>query len=144
LPLSSPLGMFALASCALVINLFFLANYTALTRARQKIFLNKEDAGKGATVGDAEHPSVTRLHRAHRNAIENLLPFFVIGGLYVASGASQRGAMAYFATFTVARWLHSFFYLAGIQPWRTIAFVVGTLAILGMLVHLVITVFSGA
>lgn len=41
----------------------------------------------------------------------------------------------YFWTFTAARLLHSVFYLWGKQPFRTLAFAVGVLAIIGMAVH---------
>jgi glutathione S-transferase len=133
------LRVYALAVSAVVINLIFLANYTGLVRFRAKLVVNAEDApGMRSKVGDAEHETVLRVHRAHRNALENAVPFFAIGLLYALSDASPRGAWIYFGTFVAARWIHSITYLARLQPWRTVAFGVGVLATVGMLVHVVI------
>jgi glutathione S-transferase len=63
--------------------------------------------------------------------------FYPIALIYVLSGASEMGARAYCFTYAGARILHSMVYLAGKQPWRTIMYLIGTLAIVGMMVHLV-------
>jgi uncharacterized MAPEG superfamily protein len=55
--------------------------------------------------------------------------------IYVATGASHQGALIYCGTFVVVRFLHSIFYLAGVQPFRTITFAIGVLTIIGMAVH---------
>ena len=130
--------IYAICACLLALNLFVLANYTAFVRWRSKQVINPEDATSlKAAVADAEHERVARTHRAHRNAVENILPFFIVGLLYAMSDPTPLGAKAYFITFTAARWLHSICYLAGLQPWRTVAYVVGLLATLGMMVHVV-------
>ena len=53
------------------------------------------------------------------------------------TGPSQLGAQVYFFTFLGARILHSIFYLAQKQPFRTISFAIGALAITGMGVHVI-------
>ncbi|HVY46571.1 MAG TPA: MAPEG family protein [Minicystis sp.] len=132
------LRWFSFASAAIVLNLFFVANYTAIVRVRHKQVVNPEDAPTlDAKHADAEHAEVLRVHRAHRNAMENAVPFFVIGLLYALSAPSDVGAKVYFGVFAGARWLHTLFYLRKMQPFRTIAFIVGLLATLGMLVHVV-------
>jgi uncharacterized MAPEG superfamily protein len=51
--------------------------------------------------------------------------------------------MAYFGTFIVARLGHTFAYLSGKQPFRSLFFAVGQLAITGMAVQIVRTALAG-
>lgn len=130
------LKVYALTCSILVLHMFFLGFWTGATRARRKSFVNPEDTSDGK-IAEAEHPDVLRVKRAHMNAIENVPLFFAIGLLYALSGASTLGAQAYCYTFLGARILHSIFYLRGIQPFRSIAYGIGALATLGMLVHVI-------
>jgi uncharacterized MAPEG superfamily protein len=126
---------YALACIVLVANLFVLAGLTGLARLRAKVFQNGEDVTKDGEVQAVDPDSVARLLRAHRNALENFVPFAVIGLLYVLMGATARGAIILFATYTIARILHSIAYLAGKQPWRLILCAAGLLATLGMMIQ---------
>jgi uncharacterized MAPEG superfamily protein len=133
---SPAFSAYAIASTLVALHLVFLAFWTGGARGRVKKYVAAEDAK--AFKGDqapTEHPDVLRAQRAHINALENAVPFFVVGWLYVMTGATATGAAAYFYTFLGARVLHSIFYLRGLQPWRTVAFAVGALAIVGMAVH---------
>jgi uncharacterized MAPEG superfamily protein len=129
------LKAFALSSVLVGLNMIVLAGITGAARGNTKSFNNPEDA-RGAPL-NVEHERVSRLRRAHQNAIESAVMFAPIGLLYVLSGATETGARAYCFTYALARILHSVVYLAGKQPWRTIMYVIGTLAIVGMMVHLV-------
>jgi uncharacterized MAPEG superfamily protein len=135
------LRLFALVSTLVAIHLLALAGLTGRARTKNKVYVNPEDAGafKGKEV-EADHPDVQRAKRAHMNALENAVPFFAVGLLYALSGPSMLGAQAYFWTFLGARVLHSVFYFAQKQPWRTIMFSVGALATFGMGVHVIRTV----
>jgi uncharacterized MAPEG superfamily protein len=128
---------YAIACSILVFKMFAAAILTAATRSRVKQFLNPEDAGLlgGADVRD-EHPDVQRMLRLHRNDLENILPFFTVGLIFVLMGASAFAAQMYFYTFTGARIVHTITYLAKLQPWRTIAFALGALCTVGMLVQI--------
>ncbi len=133
---------YALAATVVALHLVLLSNYTGFTRLRRKQFINPEDAArftKGPPAAD-DHPDVLRVKRAHQNLVENAIPFFVVGALYAATGATATGAKAYFGVFVAARVLHTVAYLAGKQPWRTLAFGVGLLAIAGMAAHVIRTV----
>jgi uncharacterized MAPEG superfamily protein len=132
------LKLYALVASLVALHLASLGVYTGAVRARVKKFVNPEDA-KTFRGGDAEteHPGVQRAQRAHRNAIEAAVPFFAVGFLYAASGPSTLGAQAYFFTFLGARVVHSIVYLAGKQPWRTLAFAVGLLTVVGMAVRVI-------
>jgi microsomal prostaglandin-E synthase 1 len=134
----SPAQIFAFSAALLGVHLVLLALWTGTVRVRRKQWINPEDAAlnKGAQV-DSEHPDVLRVKRAHANALENAVPYFAIGALYVASSASRTGALVYCMTFLVARVAHTFFYLAGKQPFRTMSFAIGVLCIFGMAFHVV-------
>jgi glutathione S-transferase len=135
--LSSPaFNLYALASTVLALHLLALALWTGTLRTLRKQYVNPEDAALNkAEKADADHPDVARTRRAHANALENALPFFVVGALYALSGATRTGALVYFSVFVAARLLHSVFYLWGRQPWRTLMFVVGVLDVIGMAVQ---------
>lgn len=130
--------LYALVSALLAVQLLVLGSWTSAARAKRKTFLNPEDAALSKVDGaEAEHPDVLRAKRAHTNALENSVVFFVLGALYVAMQGSKTGAQVYFFTFLGARVLHSLFYLLGKQPFRTLSFVVGALACLGMAAHVI-------
>lgn len=128
---------------ALALNLWLLTILTVLRRGKAKAFLNPEDAKafKGEQA-KAEDPAVARILAAHRNALEGFVPFAILGLLYVMTGASKTAALAYFITFAVARWLHSFFYLGSLQPFRTLAFVISFLVNLGLTYHVIVAGLS--
>jgi uncharacterized MAPEG superfamily protein len=130
---------YSIACAILVFKMFATALMTAATRSRVKQFLNPEDAKVlgGADVAQ-EHPEVQRMLRMHRNDLENILPFFSIGLIFVLMGVSAFAAQVYFYTFTGARIAHTVTYVARLQPWRTIAFVLGQLCMVGMLVQILI------
>jgi prostaglandin-E synthase 1 len=121
--------------CLLMFALGFL---TAKARADKKTYANPEDGPvfpTGATYNEGnDPPEVTRVMRAHRNLIESLLPFSMLGLIYVLVGAPLLGAEICFGVFTVARVLHAIVYLKGVQPLRTATFAIGILAMVGMMV----------
>ncbi|MCA9774193.1 MAG: MAPEG family protein, partial [Myxococcales bacterium] len=134
---------YAIASCVLVVKMIVVANWAGFQRFRTGAWLNPEDArwvGKGKPAVAEEHPAVQRAQRAMRNDFENLIPFFVLGALYVATGASALGAAAYFGVFTVARVAHGVFYLNAVQPWRNFSYLAGLLVLIGLLTQILMRV----
>ena len=136
-------NVYLICVVALTFNLLFLAGWTGVRRSQAKTFVNPEDAKalKG-TLAEREVDTVERVQAAHRNALENIPIFAILGLLYVMTGASKTGALAYFVTFTVARWLHSIMYLRALQPFRTIMFAIGTLVIVGLSIQLLLVAFA--
>jgi uncharacterized MAPEG superfamily protein len=129
---------YSLCATILVLHMLLLAFWTGTVRALRKKYVNPEDAKLNkAEEAEAEHPDVARAKRAHQNALENGVTFFVVGALYASIGPSKTGVLWYFGTFTAMRLLHSVFYLWGKQPWRTISFAIGALAVIGMGVHVI-------
>src|SRR5579864_520437 len=127
--------VYVLACLVLVLNMFVLAGMTGGGRGKAKVFVNPEDVGTAGKLQAVDADWVARTMRAHRNALENFVPFAVIGWLYVVMGATARGAYILMGTYVAARILHSIVYLAGKQPWRTIFYAVGALATLGMMIQ---------
>lgn len=140
-PGAAGLAAYALASVIVGLNMIVLAGMTGAARAKHKAFDNAEDA-RGAPLG-VDHATVSRLRRAQQNALESAVIFYPIALVYVLAGASATGARAYCFTYAAARVLHSVAYVAGKQPWRTVMYAIGTLAIIGMMAHLVLLSLRG-
>ena len=91
----------------------------------------------GGTVGRRRKSrACSAPHNAWRNDLENI-PMF----LYPRAGLCDRGLsptlfIVYCAVFTVARILHTIFYINAMQPWRTIAYSVGAFAMFALIIHL--------
>jgi len=83
---------------------------------------------------------VQRAARAWRNDLENIPIFLILAWIYVAAGLSSTALTVYCAVFAVARILHTIFYLKAIQPWRTIVFTIGSVAMLALIIHLFVKV----
>ena len=128
---------YAVCAALLCLNLFGLWLYSGLTRNGTRTLMNAEDSAllKGRSVVERDPPDVARVLRAHANAMANVLPFLILGFLYVLLGAGRSGALAYFGIFTVARYVHSVAYVAALQPWRTVSYIVGLLASIGLIVQ---------
>jgi uncharacterized MAPEG superfamily protein len=128
----------------LSLNLLLLWAYSGSVRGKTKTTPNKEDAStvsKGAQLVETEPPEVARVLRAYKNAEANIVPFLLLGLVYVLAGASAVAAEVVFGVFTVARLAHSFAYLGGKQPWRSMMYGIGaldTLALIGLLVKAIV------
>ncbi len=129
-------AVFAVVSALLVLKAQLLAAATAATRGKLKKFINPEDADwLGGEHVNPDDERVQRLFRAHRNDLENLLPFFLGGMLYVLSGASAAVGIGYFGLFALARYAHSYAYLTRRARLRRDAFTAGWLVTIGMSIH---------
>jgi len=76
--------------------------------------------------------------RCHRNDLENVLPFVLIGLLYVLTSPSVTVATWHFRAFGCFRLLHSLFYLSATpQPSRGLCFMVGFIVNVSMAVQVI-------
>lgn len=128
--------VYVAATLLLLANVLFLWVWSGVVRAGTKTVRNPEDSAvaKGASVVDADPPEVARVLRAHRNAVDNIVPFLVAGLLFVLVGGGPTAALALFGAFVAFRFVHSWAYLSGKQPFRTVSFVAGlvtTLVLIG-------------
>ncbi|OWF49688.1 microsomal glutathione S-transferase 1-like [Mizuhopecten yessoensis] len=78
---------------------------------------------------------VERTRRCHQNDIENVVPFVLVGVLYVLTGPDPCWAAFHFRLFTVSRMCHTITYLFAIpQPARASMFATGWLTVVSMAV----------
>jgi glutathione S-transferase len=140
LPAVQPLFLFA---SLLVVKMFAVGFTTALWRSKAKVVVNPEDVGvnPGSHVEGTDAPNVLRAKRAHLNDLENVPGFLVLALLFTLAGASKNAGWAYFGLYFGARTLHTLFYLAQAQPFRTIAFVIGQITMVGVAVQLIMKAF---
>lgn len=134
------LRLFGITYLILVLKMVAVGWCTSFYRIRDKTFATPEDYRlQGLTPKASVHEDIERVRRAHRNDLENILPYFGVGLLYALSQPSLTGARIYFIGYTVARVLHSVCYILALQPYRTIAFMVGQVLMLVMLLSTLVT-----
>lgn len=134
--------MFAICAAVLVIKMLLTANLTGILRTVRRVYATPEDYrffGQEAVI--ARDEQIERVRRAHQNDLENILPFLAIGFLYALSGPSYAVAWWLFVAFTAARLVHTAVYIAGLQPWRTVVFGVGDVALYAMTVIVLVSLF---
>jgi len=137
-PAFCALSIVEIILCALLMMLW---GYSGGVRVGTKTTLNPEDiktTSPSASVIEADPPEVARVIRVFNNLLANMVPFTVLGFLYVAHGAPALTAQIVFGIFAGARIAHTIAYLGKLQPWRTIFFAIGgldTLVLLGLLIY---------
>jgi len=130
-----PARLYALCALILVLKMMALGTYTGTLRMRRNVYSSPEDYRfQGQTPSGRGDPDIERARRAHRNDLENILPFLAVGPLYVLSGPTEAGAWICFVGFTTARILHTLFYLREAMPHRTLAYAGGFAILLWMVV----------
>ncbi|MDH5492668.1 MAG: MAPEG family protein [Myxococcales bacterium] len=138
---STAFRVFAAVSAVLVLKMVGLAYLVGCNRILKRRHTNPEDARflKGEP-GEDEFSA--RASRAHGNSLENEPLFILLGLLWVFLGAHTEAIQIYAYTFLVARVLHSLFYLLKLQPWRTIAYAISSLCLIGMSVQILMAAFA--
>lgn len=130
------LMVFGITVVLLSLKALLLGTATAATRGRLMSFINAEDAkwlGGAHVCADPE--AVARLKRAHRNDLENLLPFFICGLLYVLAGGQALAGYIYCGVFLISRMLHTIAYLLARPMLRRNAYTFAFLMIVIVGVH---------
>ena len=135
--------LFATCAAILVGKMLLTGYATSLLRWRTGYFVTAEDYAYLGRTPPPPEERVERVRRAHRNDLEEVLPFLAVGFLFALTGPSYDVAWWLFVPFTVARVLHTIAYAAGIQPWRSIVFAVGDVALLATTALLLARVVRG-
>ena len=108
------------------LKMLIMSFLTARVRIGSKIFAAPED---GAMYGikPRRDESVERIRRAHRNDLENIIPFLILGFFYTLTSPAYATALLCFRVFTIARFIHTFVYAIVVipQPARALAFFAG-------------------
>ncbi|KAK3701143.1 hypothetical protein RRG08_029615 [Elysia crispata] len=140
LSLDNPVfSAFVTYAVLVILKTMIMSFFTAYQRMSNKAFSNEEDVAsfKGGKKFEVirYHPAVERVRRCHQNDLENVIPFVLLGLLYVASGPSLWAALLHFRIFTVTRFLHTLIYLNGVrQPARALSFLSGVAVNISMAV----------
>lgn len=135
------LRMYAITAIVLALKMAAISVVQGSARVKAGTFTNPEDvASFGGQQASAEAPMVERASRAWRNDLENIPIFLILAWIYVAADLSAVAFIIYCLVFMAARVGHTIFYLNAIQPARTIAFTVGALAALALVIHIFIGV----
>ena len=135
-----------LAVVVLFLKMLAIGLVQGAARFRNDAFTVPEDArtfGRRAEAAPADPEMVERGARCWRNDLENIPIFLFLGLGFVLSGGPPWWAGLYFTVFTVARIGHTFFYLRGLQPHRTLAYAAGLavcFALAGQIVARLLTV----
>ncbi|KAL3288827.1 hypothetical protein HHI36_003275 [Cryptolaemus montrouzieri] len=120
------LDLYLLTSSLLLLKMMVLIVLTITKRMSTKAFVSEEDAVyfNGEVKTDE---SVERIRRAVQNDLENVIPFIVIGYLYLATRPPVQLAYILFLTFLLARVLHSICYAVVVarQPMRAVCWGIG-------------------
>ncbi|RZC40906.1 prostaglandin E synthase-like, partial [Asbolus verrucosus] len=115
----------------LVMKMMIMTLLTIRQRIINNALVSEEDAIylKGTVCRTNEH--VERVRRGHRNDMENIYLFFIIGFAYIWSNPDPFWANLLFLTFTLSRIFHTFVYTIVIirQPARGCAWLIGYLII---------------
>jgi uncharacterized MAPEG superfamily protein len=126
---------YAIACLLLCLNLVALWAYSGSARSKTGTAINPEDSERfKVKLAEADPPTVARVLRAHRNAEASIYPFLILGLVYVLGGGGSRTAAIVFGVFTAARLLHSWAYVTGKQPLRSICFGIGLVALFALMV----------
>ncbi|XP_060606358.1 microsomal glutathione S-transferase 1-like [Ruditapes philippinarum] len=117
---------FAFYAGVVLLKTVIMSGWTARYRLPRGVFISSEDyvGRSGQTMKIDE--DVERTRRCHLNDIENVLPFVLIGLLYVLTGPTVASATLHFRLFAGFRLFHTIAYMFILpQPSRAIAFFVG-------------------
>ncbi|GAB0094413.1 Glutathione transferase [Sergentomyia squamirostris] len=111
----------------LIVKMLFMSGLTAFFRIKNKAFSSPEDlmfGGKKAKAPKYDDPSVERVRRAHRNDLENVLPFIIASFFYTLTNPTPFLAVNLVRVGALCRIAHTAVYAFGPvpQPTRAIAF----------------------
>ncbi|ALC48562.1 Mgstl [Drosophila busckii] len=131
---------YAFWSGVLVLKMFVMSLLTAIQRFKTKTFANPEDLMSPKLKVKFDDPNVERVRRAHRNDLENILPFFIIGLLYTLTNPAAFLAINLFRAVAIGRIVHTLVYAVVVvpQPARALAFFVALGASIYMALQVVL------
>uniref|UniRef100_A0A182F3L5 Microsomal glutathione S-transferase 1 n=1 Tax=Anopheles albimanus TaxID=7167 RepID=A0A182F3L5_ANOAL len=116
---------YAFCTAILGLKMLIMSILTGLQRGAKKVFSNPEDVKAGGKVAYND-PDVERVRRAHRNDMENILPYFAISFLYMFTGPNVTVAVYLFRLVTAVRIGHTVFHaLVPVAKLRGLCWAIG-------------------
>ncbi|WP_008312595.1 MAPEG family protein [Leptolyngbya sp. PCC 6406] len=136
------LKLWLLCTVFLAAKMWVNALVQGYVRLRYRQFVNPEDADVvGQVIGHAlppapqENPLVKRATRCWRNDLENIPIFLLLALGYGLLGGEAVWGAVYMGIFAIARTSHTLFYLARLQPWRFLAYLLGVGMTMALSIH---------
>lgn len=117
-------------SVIVIVKMMLMSLMTAYFRITRGAFANAEDVASKPVAERKKmlqtDPDVERVRRGHRNDLENVIPFVMVGFFYALSGPQLSTALLHFRLFAGCRILHSIVYVFAFpQPSRALTFLAG-------------------
>lgn len=142
---------FAKHGALAIAKMLIMGPLTGTFRIAKGSFANKEDyAGSGKLSRDelktklaTKDPFIERIRRCHLNDIENIVPFFLVGSLYVlTANPTLESCNWHFRIFLASRILHTISYILALpQPSRVLCYFVGLVTTWSMVVRVISAVW---
>ncbi|XP_038045464.1 microsomal glutathione S-transferase 1-like [Patiria miniata] len=129
-------GLYAWYATAVTLKMMFMSLYVSQYRLRRRIVVNPEDVRGDKEKAFRIDPDIERGRRCHRNDMENIPPFLVVGLLYVLTAPTVSSATWHFRIFVISRFFHTVAYLTPLpQPSRALGYFVGMCATVSMAIN---------
>lgn len=131
----------------LMLKMMVLSYFTISERVLKGQYTNKEDYD---AFGDPNMEKseirrkaasrdlyIERIRRCHLNDLENIIPFVLVGVVYIyLTNPDKDSALLHFRVFAASRFFHSVAYLLPLpQPCRFFGFLVGSLVTVSMAIR---------
>lgn len=129
------LATLGVVTCVLVLKMTAVGLATTAHRMRLRRFATPEDLALVPGASIERHDDIERARRAHRNDLENIPPFLLVALFFALTRPTATATAVYFWGFTAARIAHSVFYLRSLQPFRTLSYTIGWVALVAMTIH---------
>ena len=126
--------VYTICTTLLALLILAMAFHTGTIRGFiEKRYHNPEDAVMGKDNSEAEDgPKTLRWIAAHRNAMENFIPFIPLGFLLATGTPDSAVWSGVIIAYTCFRFFHFVSYVNAKQPFRTLSFAAGWVAMLAM------------
>jgi uncharacterized MAPEG superfamily protein len=135
------LQIYALMTIILALKMAAISVAQGRARTSAGVFVNPEDAKSfGGNQASEEVEGVRRAARAWSNDLENIPIFLILAWIYVAAGLGTTLFLIYCIIFTLARIAHTICYLNSIQPARTIAYTIGAIVTITLIINVFVKV----
>lgn len=129
------LATLGVVTCVLMLMTIGVGLVTTYHRMRLRRFATPEDLALFPGASTERHHDIERARRAHRNDLEDIPPFLLVAPFFALTRPPATAVVVYFWGFTIARVAHSLFYLRSFQPFRTLSYSIGGLALVAMTVR---------
>ncbi|XP_072017096.1 microsomal glutathione S-transferase 1-like [Amphiura filiformis] len=138
--------VYATYAVIVLLKMMSMSLLTSSARMKKKSYAALEDydlyGEKKPARGIPEYdPDVERIRKCHRNDLENIPPFLIIGLLYIFTHPTLYVATMHYRAFVICRFFHMVSYLMPLpQPCRGIGWMVGVAVTVSMGLQILLSI----